>query len=209
MKVPITYAVFLIALLLGGGCRPSVHMEADPERKETNFSIQAGSCLIKWTAPSAERFEGVIRHTSQCSLPLAAQVPLLSQLLGTVSKLPEYKSFHTLYWGNLEDTPDLSMRLALAAHRSPEWDEKKGRPKSQQLYGFIVKLANQEQIHSELIHAFREHDRSVKVSHLEKVRVLPAAELPFCHQLEREGVKPTDRLPFDCMLWFSIARERS
>jgi hypothetical protein len=75
------------------------------------------------------------------------------------------------------------------------------------LYGYVVKLANQEQIYSELLQAFREHDRSIRVSHIEKVRVLPAAELPFWRRLEREGVKPTDRLPFDCMLWFSIGRE--
>jgi hypothetical protein len=138
---------------------------------------------------------------------LADQAPLLSLLVAAVSQAPEYQSFHGLHWGKVEDTPDLSMRLALAAHRSPEWDAKKGRPRSQPLYGYVVKLANQEQIYSELLQAFREHDRSIRVSHIEKVRVLPAAELPFWRRLEREGVKPTDRLPFDCMLWFSIGRE--
>jgi hypothetical protein len=40
---------------------------------------------------------------------------------------------------------------------------------------------------------------------VEKVRVLEAGKLPFYDQLKQKGVAATDRLPFDCMAWFSLS----
>jgi len=120
------------------------------------------------------------------------------------------QAFRTLFWGGLEAerkpaSQELPLRLALAAYQSPGWDVKKGKPKNGDINGFIKNLADREPIYPELKELFRRFDRHITLASVEKVRVLEVEKLPFYGQLKQKGVTAADRLPFDCMAWFSIS----
>ncbi len=119
------------------------------------------------------------------------------------------EAFRTLFWGRLEpDTPngsrELSLRLALAAHQSPDWDARRGRPRSGDFNGFVKALANSALIYPELKELFEHFHKTLRFSCAEKVLVMEAGKLPFYEQLKQHGVKASERLPFDCMAWFSV-----
>jgi len=140
-------------------------------------------------------------------------IPLLEKICAEFfSKDKNAQAFRTLFWGRLEpDTPngsrELSLRLALAAYKSPGWDTKKGKPKNGDINGFVKDLANKEMIYPELKKLFERFHKSIKFSCAEKVLVLKTDKLPFYEQLKQQGVKAADKLPFDCMTWFTIAAQ--
>jgi len=186
-----------------------VIVEHSSQWNATIYKISNGDCTIEWIARNSEI--GVIKHSAECTLPLAEQIPLLEKICAEFfGKDKNAQTFRTLYWGRLEpDIPngsrELSLRLALAAYKSPGWDTKKGKPKKGDINGFVKDLANREMIYPELKELFGRFHKSIKFSCAEKVLVLKAEKLPFCEQLKQQGVKATDKLPFDCMTWYSVA----
>jgi hypothetical protein len=142
---------------------------------------------------------------------MVLQVSLLTKICTALfSHDKDAGAFRTLFWGGLaaERKPasqELPLRLALAAYRSPGWDVRKGKPRNRDINGFIKELANGVPIYPELQELFRPFNRQITLATVEKVRVLEAEKLPFYSRLEQQGVKATDRLPFDCMAWFSLS----
>lgn len=199
---------------------PAQHSPGEPARftmelssidNATVYGISSGDCAVKWIVYRNELNRGVIKHSSQCSWPLGQQLPLLSRLceevLGTDQ---DAQTFRTLFWGGLvpERKPlslELSLRLALAAYRSPSWDARRGRPVHGDLNRFVKDLANSQPIYPELKTVFGRFHRSITLAGVEKVRVLKARDLPFYDELRKEGVQAGDKLPFDCMAWFSVS----
>jgi hypothetical protein len=175
----------------------------------TIYSISSGGCTIQWIARNSEI--GVIKYWSDCALSLAEQLPLLEKICAVFfSKDQNAQAFRTLFWGRLEpDNPgapwELSFRLAVAAHQSPGWDAKRGKARNGDINGFVKDLANREMIYPELKELLARFHKDIKFSCAEKVLVVKAEKLPFFDQLKQQGVKKTDRLPFDCMTWFSIS----
>jgi hypothetical protein len=186
-----------------------VIVEHSSQWNATIYKISSGDCTIEWIARNSEI--GVIKYWSKCTLSLAEQLPLLEKICAEFfSKDKNAQAFRTLFWGRLEpdnqnSSRELSLRLALAAHKSPGWDEKRGKPKSGDINGFVKDLANRENIYPELKELFKHFHKSIKFSCAEKVLVQKAGELPFYEQLKQQGVKAADKLPFDCMTWFSIS----
>lgn len=177
----------------------------------TIYSASSGDCYVKWIAYNAGPNQGVVKHSPRCAAPLAEQLPLLikicAKLFDSDRNAPP---FRTLFWGGLiaERKPashELPLRLALAAYQSPGWDVKKGKPKNGDINGFVRNLANQTPIYPELKDLFRLFHRHITLASVEKVRVMEAEKLPFYDQLKHKGVTASDRLPFDCMAWFSIS----
>ena len=191
------------------GAVSPVTIEHSSQWNATIYKISSGGCTIEWIARNSE--PGVIKHSAECALPLAEQMPLLEKICSEFfSKDKNAQAFRTLFWGRLEpDVPngsrELSLRLALAAHKSPSWDAKKGKPKNGDINGFVKDLANREKIYPELKELFESFHKSIKFSCAEKVLVQKADKLPFYDQLKLQGVKATDKLPFDCMTWFSVS----
>jgi hypothetical protein len=62
-------------------------------------------------------------------------------------------------------------------------------------------------IYPELKELFERFQRTIRFSCAEKVLVTEAAKLPFYDQLKQRGVKASDKLPFDCMAWFSVSEK--
>jgi len=179
----------------------------------TIYSISSKDCAIEWIARNSEI--GVIKHLAKCTtVPLSQQLPLLARICTEFySKDKNSQSFRTLFWGRL--TPDeskpalqeLSLRIALAAHKSPGWDVKRGKPKKGDINAFVRDLANAEMIYPELKELFERFQKKITFSCAEKVLVAKAGKLPFFDQLNLHGIKASDRLPFDCMTWFSVSAQ--
>lgn len=177
----------------------------------TTYRTAHGDCSIAWIAFNNE--PGVVKYQTDCPTPLAEQLPVLRSLCSTfLSQDPNAAVFRTLFWGRLAPdsmtvSREMSLRLASAAFSSPGWDKVRGRPIQGDINRFARDLATRARIYPELSELFAGFHRSVTLSHVEKVLVLKAGQLPFFPQLAKLGVKAGDRLPFDCMAWFSVSPE--
>ena len=127
----------------------------------------------------------------------------LGFLAGNESSL----KFHTLFIGGLRSFPEMSARLAIFSKQSPLWDSKQGRQRSGQINQVIIKLANQGQVYDEWQKAFNRHNVKILVSGVENVSVARAGDLPYFDELQTHGINAPDRLPYDCLIWFSLTRE--
>lgn len=190
----------------------AVLVESDPGHQQTTYSIAKGTCRIHWVVFTSGINLGVVLHRSDCTLPLPEQIPLISRVLGKVlENASSVGVFRTLFWGRLypdgRPDPELAMRLAVAAKRSALWDAARGLPKTtENLNTFIRKLANEASIYAELREAFRKAGLDLQVVAVEKVLVLRAKALPFFERLPKSEIRPTDRLPYDCMTWLSVKK---
>jgi len=188
-----------------------VVVQFDPNYKEETYSITSGDCQISWIVHKSDLNKGVVQHRSKCTLPLHKQLPLLSQILAEILKDTEnVGSFHTLFWGRLipnvrNGNSEMSFRLAMAAYSSPLWDANEGSPKTGHANAFVKNRANKSNIYSELKRLFENFDRKLEFAGAEKVLIMEAGKLPFFEQLKKNGVKATDKLPFDCLTWFSVS----
>jgi hypothetical protein len=196
-------------LLATGMQQDNIVVERDPELQETTFAISAGDCRISWTVYGSEENRGVIRHRSDCGLTLGEQAPLIGKLLRKVMEAgTDAARFRTLMWGRLypDEARDATMsaRLALAAKRSADWDPIRGTPRGGDINGWVRKLANEAMIYEELRAILRESSLEIRLATVEKVLVQKARLLPFFAQLGEAGVRPNDKLPFDCQAWFSV-----
>ena len=57
---------------------PKVMVEFSALDQTTIYRIASGDCTIEWIARESEK--GVIKHRSQCTAPLARQLPLLTKI---------------------------------------------------------------------------------------------------------------------------------
>jgi hypothetical protein len=67
------------------------------------------------------------------------------------------------------------------------------------------RLSARARIYAELAEVFESRGFDIMVSSVEKVLVVDAEKLPFYPYLKAMGVKPEERLPFDCQMWFRIS----
>lgn len=186
-----------------------VTIEQNSQWNATIYNISDAGCTVQWIARNSEI--GVIKHWSRCSRSLSEQLPLWEKICAEFfSKDNNAQAFRTLFWGRLapesqNGSLELSLRLALAAYLSPGWDLKRGKPKRGDMNGFIRDIANKKMIYPELRELFGRFQRSVAFSCAEKVLITVAANLPFYEQLKQQGVKAGDKLPFDCVAWFTVS----
>jgi len=186
----------------------TVRVEHTPDNS-SQYSISKNGCMITWIVRNSEK--GVVLHRSKCAAPLAVQVGMLEHICCEFFRSRDNaESVRTVFWGILEpDLPngsrELCFRLALAAHQSPAWDARRGRPVNGDFNGFVKALANSALIYPELKELFERFHKTIRFSCAEKVLVMEAGKFPFYDQLKQHGVKASARLPFDCMTWFSIS----
>jgi len=193
----------------GGLAQHNVVVKRDSDLQETAFTIAAGDCRITWTVYGSEANRGVVRHRSDCGLTLGEQAPLMRKVLRKVMESgTNAAEFRTLSWGRLypDGARDTTMpvRIAKAARRSADWDVVRGAPRGGDVNGSVRKLANDASIYEELRAIFQESGLEIHLTTVEKVLVQKAELLPFFERLRQAGVRPGDRVPYDCQAWFSV-----
>jgi hypothetical protein len=176
---------------------------------ETTYEIRSGSCRIRWTVARSGVNQGIAQHRAECSLPLSEQIALNAAILDKV--IESEPTFRTLFLGRLKPFPEISVRLAAAAKRSPEWDARHGRPKSPRpLAAYLLDLfsSTEPAVFADWKRLFEEKHLTFAVSGVEEVSVGAAGTLPYFPQLTALGVTAGDRVPFDCLIWFSAVRQQ-
>jgi len=118
--------------------------------------------------------------------------------------------FRTVFLGRLAKFPELSVRLAAIVKRSTGWDAQIGRPSGvAPIDGYLKNvLSSDVSVFREWRDLFEARHFSVVVSGVEEVSVEAAGKLPSFRQLGALGVSATDRVPFDCLVWLSVARSK-
>jgi hypothetical protein len=193
----------------GGQDADAITVTSDPQVRETTYTGVSGPCRIDWIVSGSEINRGVVRQHSRCSLPLAEQIPLISAVMDRVLQDTQgAEAPRTLFWGRLypDGQPDyvLAMRLAVAAKRSKLWDASQGRPRTGNVNLLVRQLANDAPIYGELREMFRRRRLDIQVAAVEKVLISTAGQLPFFDRLPKGEIEAADKLPYDCMTWFSI-----
>jgi hypothetical protein len=176
---------------------------------ETTYEIESGSCRIRWTVARSGVNRGIAQHRAECALPLPEQMALNGKILDRV--MESEPTFRTLFLGRLKPFPELSVRLAVAAKHSPEWDAGHGRPRSSRpLAPFVLGVSSSTDpgVFADWKRLFEEKHLTFAVSGVEEVSVGAAGKLPYFPQLVAQGVTAGDRVPFDCLVWFSAVRQQ-
>jgi hypothetical protein len=191
----------------------AVEVTSDLQTRDTSYTAADGACRVSWILSAAEINRSVIRHHSRCSLPLAGQMPLIARVMGRVFE--QYSGAdapRTLFWGRLyadgQQDATLAMRLVIAARHSKSWNAALGRPRGGNTNEAARRIANEALIYEDLRDVFRARGLDIRVASVEKVLVAPAGQLPFYRRLPQGEIKAADKLPYDCMTWFSIAKLR-
>jgi hypothetical protein len=122
--------------------------------------------------------------------------------------LANAQSFRTLFFGSLRQSPELLIRLATVAARSPGWDNAQGRPRASRTTDryLLELLSSDSTVFAEWQRLFETHRLAFAVSGIEEVSVGPAQTLSYFQQLSAQGVKATDRVPSSGLIWFSTTR---
>ncbi len=189
--------------------KPEVVVELKSHLKEISYSVADGECKITWTVHTSEINRGVVTHRASCKAPRGEQATLMGALLERIlADHPGQDVFRDLSWGRIAPDfmgcTDMSLRLSRAAFQSPSWDKRRGKPTKGHSNHFVLLIADQQQIYPELADLFSRHGRQLSVSGVEKVLVAKADTLPCYPALKTHGVRPDDKLPFDCQLWFAV-----
>ncbi len=178
---------------------------------ETVYLLGDASCEVNLTVHRSELNRGIVHVRSKCALSWERQLFLFNKVLRKVLEdNKQADAFHTLFWGRLVPDPpegpqQMSYRLALAAFQSPLWDKKLGQAKKGHENECVAELANGADIYRELRPIFAAFDRQIRFSSAEKVLIAEAENLPFFDALKKHGIQAKDRLPFDCLAWFSVS----
>jgi hypothetical protein len=174
--------------------------------EDTTYEIGAGACRIRWTVSRSGVNRGIAQHRAECSLPLSEQIALNARILDKV--LEGEPTFRTLFLGRLKPFPELSIRLAAEAVRSPGWDARRGRPKSAKsvdLYLLELFALRGSGVFAEWKRLFEAKRLTFAVSGVEEALVGRVGALPYFPEFSARGLKAGDQAPFDCLIWFSAA----
>ena len=197
-----------------GAADTSVGIETDTLLRAVVYSVSAGECRVSMTLYNEHSInKGGISHHTNCPMPLTTHHALYSKLLMRMFDDPSHRdlvdSVRWISWGRIgEGESEMSQRLMIAAWSSRLWDRRRGKPVSGDVNHFVKVLAESRMIYGELRDLFASFGWKIAVGSVEKVLIGRAGKLPSFGTLKSRGIRPDDALPFDCQLWFLVARER-
>jgi hypothetical protein len=177
-------------LLLACSKTPENRVTVKQDANAVTYSIQHNSCTVIWEYLKQSHS---MKQTSTCASP-DEQATMVRELLNEFRK--DGQKLDSL--AGIEVDPKeagISFRMALAVHRFM------GGCRKTTPYDSIEKAFNDADILKELREPFESAGVRLKVGSLEKVSMMPASQLPFYDQLEKQGVRSNEILPYDCWLW--------
>ncbi|PIU54809.1 MAG: hypothetical protein COS89_09045 [Deltaproteobacteria bacterium CG07_land_8_20_14_0_80_38_7] len=173
--------------------------------RETHYSIKLGSCNIDFTTYQKELDRDLISIHDTCSnMFLEQKISFFRDILKRIFKDEKGSNFNSIFYGDFFNNPELSEKLAIAAHEDKGWNKRTGKAMSGDSNAFIEDLINTKQIYNNLELLFKEFNLSIKVSSVEKVLARRAYELSYYNSLQKQGIDKKEILPFHCLTWFSI-----
>ena len=184
-----------------------------PEMMETELRLDADGCAVGWTLHHTDLNKRVVHQRVACRAPLAVQAGLVEQVLAEAVRRPDFQKADALFIGRLYQANQGSLetprRLALAAHRSPDWDAALGQPKAGplEMNRLTARLADRAGVHRELAQVFDRAGYRLKVAAMEKVIAVEARRTPFYSWLADRGVRPGEKLPIDCLTWLRFTKK--
>lgn len=210
-------ALFITMFFIQGHALSREHkvtITPQTEYKQTRYTLTAGDNQdISLVTYQTEINQGILRLRSASSAPLNEQIAILSQLFKTVRQKEPHQKFDTLFIGGLisafgPDNHQMALKLAQAAHASPQWDNQNGRSTSGHENNLLIQLANTAPIYPELNTMFANHGYAVRISGIEKVFINRVDKLPIAEALTTKGIQPSARLPYDCLTWFALSPKK-
>jgi hypothetical protein len=178
-------------------------------KEETVFSIQAAACQIRWTYYVAGVNQGIARHrtSGECSLLSLRDARVsIERLLQRIAATEGSGKLRTLLL-SVGAFPEMSMRMAILAKHSPNWDVGKGAPRSGFMNAVVGDLASGGAFLEEWSEAFHRVGLKITRCSVEDVTVERAGKLPYFERLKADGIQAQDRVPVDGPLWFELANE--
>jgi hypothetical protein len=122
-------------------------------------------------------------------------------LSGTAPPIPR-KDYTSLSIGRLVEYPWLSLSVVNAARNDPEFDVKKGKPRSKDLNKYVADLLRQEEACKQLSEVLAGSGYEVVGVSVEKVLVGAAKDI-----LSYQGEPFSGRVPFDAQVWYRLMRK--
>ncbi|MDD2761814.1 MAG: hypothetical protein PHH11_16175 [Methylomonas sp.] len=167
------------------------------------FSIELPECTARLERRSVEAGVALVR--SGCSMSLRSLAKLLEE--GLQGLFPEgLIAIRSIYLGRLMDYPEWSRTLATSAALSPEWDTRRGKPRSRHENdnSLITRLLNGPAYPDELRPVLADYGLKLCISDVEKVLVFEANDVFTADQLMTKDLNPKFRLPFDAQVWLTL-----
>lgn len=211
----ISFAILFIGHCLLPGVHaqdPQVVVKIQPKYKETSYKMIINDRQeISLITYQTEINKGILRLRSDSDLSLNRQIDLLAIILERVFKDVNKDEIHTLFIGRLinafgTNNTQMSERLALSVYKSHLWDNTQGRPVSDHENVAVKTIANEARIFPELRQVFSRHGLLITVSGVEKVLINQPDLTPIGDALKFHGVTRTAKLPYDCLMWFSVSK---
>jgi hypothetical protein len=144
------------------------------------------------SAPSCPRFESAL--------------PLLRDMLTAVVRDGESSIVTSFSVGR--DYETFYARLAIAAARSANWDQRRGRPTSGNANVFVANVAKDPvAFFPEAVALLSSIHLRPELRSVEKVAIGTPAETPFRERLEAAGVPEHAKVPYDCIVVFHLVPE--
>lgn len=208
--------LLLLCVCCYAGCSriPAVSVSDDPEFHERTYSIKQGDRKVAWTVHPRGVNKDIITHRAEWTGPLQEAVPWMKKILGRILQDYNKQDFHTLMIGRLMycygmDNNEISERLMVAVKKSARWDTKKGRLLPGHEAVSISELCNVYDVHKELNEVFSAYGMKMKMSWEEKTLIDTVKNMPDSVEILKRNpsLDADDRLPFDCMTWFSLSSE--
>jgi len=147
------------------------------------------------------------RRGSASSCPrLEDALPLLHNMLAAFDRDGELSTVTSFSVGR--DYEAFYARVAIAAARSPDWDPRRGRPRSGNANAFVVQVAHDpREFFPEMVAMLAAVHLRPELRSVEKVLVGTPKDTPFQERLEAANVGERAKVPYDCILWFHLVPE--
>jgi len=192
------YCVFILVLYL------VVPVTGSSYQERLILSVYEGNCSFR---VEADDEAGILRLRVHPAYPecYATKETMQKVLKAVFSKTdpPKLEGFYaSLFLGRLTDYPWLCEYLAATAYRDQQWDSRKGKPVSMDLYKYVSAILSSREVISQFEDAFGDSGYTIRAVTLEKVCVGRFSDVP----LYRGKVLPV-KVPVDAVVWFRLEKK--
>jgi hypothetical protein len=191
------YCIFTLVLLLA---LPTVGISY---QERLILSMEEGKCSFRVEADDEARTLRLRVHPSypECHTTKDTMQKVLRAVF-LITGSPRLEGVYTsLFLGRLVDYPWLCEYLAVTAYKDPQWDRKKGKPVSMDLYKYVSAILSNSEVTSQFEDVFGTSGYRIKAVILEKVLIGSFRDVPLY-----TGKMLPGKIPFDAQVWLRLEK---